>query len=238
VGENYGPWELPRPDDSDPADVPQWLDALTERLTEIFDGDSAAGEVLFHTGTFRVSSRSASHGRWLLCDGRWLTQAAIEAELGLSAGDGAEFATLWGVGASSIYYVNDSAAIGSAQSGKVWVPDAKGRALEIVGAGPGLTSRLRGQRHGAETHQLTGAESGVKNHTHSDGSLATAAVSGGGTQVVNGGTLTALPLVNHTHDVTGATGNPTGGSGGADGADSAHANVQPSIALGNLFVRV
>jgi len=262
MSENYGPWALPRPDGNDPADVVEWLDNLTVRLTEIFDGKASEGAVLFHTGDFKVSSRTASHGRWLLCDGRWVTEANIESELSGASVDAAEFVTLWGTGSSSIYYVNDSAIIGAAQSGKVWLPDAKGRALQVVGDGAATSEWLLGERFGAEEITLTAEESGLQSHVHGDGTYVVAAhdhatffTSGpgsGGTINCPGGGATPVSQASHAHLVSGSTdtdapsvngssGTPasvSGGGTGHDDAEQAHDNIQPSIALGNLFVRV
>lgn len=185
MSENFGRYLLPRPDGPDDANVILWLDNLTSRLTDIFAGHLD----LFSAGDFKVSSRPASHGRWLLCDGRELTQAAIEAELGLTAGDAAAFVALWGTGPTSIYDSDDSTA-----ALKVRLPDAKGRSITIVGAGSGLTVRARNDRYGTETITLSAAQSGVRDHGHGVGSLAVASHTHG---------PGSLGVASHTHLATG-----------------------------------
>lgn len=297
MGTNTDELLLPRPVGTDDANVVSWLTQLTDRLELIL---TAGHDSLWNTGDFKVSSQAASHGRWLICDGRELTQAEIETELGLDAGDGADIVALWGTGGSSIY--------GSAAASKVKLPDARGRAIVAVGAGAGLTARTRGSSFGAETHTLAANEGSVKNHTHGDGTLAAAShnhsdgtlaaashnhdsgtYASDGTHTHNFLATTGAPSTtafpapepgdfevagyNHTHavggttnaassiddvtgnsgstapdvtgntgsaapDVAGSTGNPDGTSSGGTAATAAHNNVQPSFALGTLFVRV
>lgn len=186
--------EIPYADAGNPAEVHTYQGQMALKIEELL----LAGDLnLWSPGDFKFSSRAASHGRWLLCDGRELTQAEIESELGLNAGDAADFVTLWGTGGSSIY--------GSAATGKVKLPDPRGRVSVGVGSGSGLTARTRGQSGGAETVTLTGAQSGLKahshgvtdpGHTHDDGSLAVASHTHGD------GTLTAASAGAHTHSHT------------------------------------
>lgn len=191
-------FDIPRPqaDGSDDANVPHYVRELADRVEALLRGDADSGAI-WAPGDFKFSSRSASHGRWLLCDGTEKTQAEIEAALGLDAGEGAALATLWGTGGASIY--------GAAAVGKVKLPDPRNRSLSVVGpAGlAGLTERVRGAAYGAETVTLTAAQSGVRDHAHGAGSLAAAAHNHGkGTLAIpnhthNAGTL-AIP--NHSHD--------------------------------------
>lgn len=143
---------LPKPDldGSDPADVPADIGALADRLEELL---AVGSDLIWNTGDFKLSARSASHGRWLICDGRELTAAQIVTELGLDSGDADDLVALLGTGGSSVY--------GTASTGKVRLPDPRDRA--ILGAG---SSHVRGSTGGAETHTLTAAESGLKGHGH------------------------------------------------------------------------
>ena len=149
---------LPYPDldGSDPADVPQDLKDLVDRLELIL---TAGHDSLWNTGDFKVSARTTNHGRWLLCDGAQYTQAEIESALGLDTGDGADLVAVLGTGSGSLY--------GSASTGKVRLPDPRGRALVGVGAGSGLTARAIGATGGAETVTLSAAEAPLKAHSHS-----------------------------------------------------------------------
>jgi microcystin-dependent protein len=159
MGTTSSQYDLPAPAGGDDADVPDWVEQLRDRLEEILVGaDPADALGLPVVGDFKDSSRSASHGRWLLCDGRELTQAQIEAELSLDAGQALALVTLWGTGAPSQY--------GAAAVGKIQLPDPQGRVRMNAGAGSGLTSRARGDSGGAETVTLTGAQSGIAAHTH------------------------------------------------------------------------
>lgn len=267
---------LPFPEGSDAADGPLALQALAERLEEIL-ADHAD---LWQPGDFKVSSRTASHGRWLLCDGTEKTQVQIETALGMDAGDAAAFVALWGTGAPSIY--------GAAAAGKVKLPDARNRAVAIAGPAGllGLTQRARGAAFGVEDVTLSAAQSGVRDHSHEagslaveshahgDGSLAVASHhhginfnTGGPSNTVlvqyqAGGSSFVAPQTTHVHlvsgdtdtqepDVNGNTGTAAPDVNGSvnavttshhasngDAAETAHTNVQPSLALGSLFVRV
>lgn len=68
------------------------------------------------------------------------------------------------------------------------LPDMRGRVPIGVGTGSGLTARTLGTAYGAETHQLTAAESGV------NGSGSTTASGGGGGTSAAGG---------HSHSLSG-----------------------------------
>lgn len=102
------------------------------------------------------------------------------------------------------------------------VPDMRGRVPVGVGAGAGLTNRVMATRLGAETHQLTANESGLRDHTHRQ-SYGGCFRSAGGCESSNrsaqGGSSTAGSLTTQ------------GVNGGAQNALTAHNNMQPSIVL-------
>lgn len=96
----------------------------------------------FYVGDYKTSAQSASHGKWLLCDGAAVsrtTYAALFALIGTAFGSG-----------------NGSTTFN--------LPDGRGRALIGVGQGSGLTNRALGAIVGTEAHQLSISE--VPAHVH------------------------------------------------------------------------
>ena len=189
---------LPYPETTDDAEVPADLLALANRLEAIL---TAGHDSLINTGDFKTSARSASHGRWLLCDGSEKTQAEIESALSLDSGDGADIVALLGVGGASIY--------GAAAGSKVKLPDPRSKFILHAGpGGGGLSARVLGAAGGAESVTLTADQSGVRNHTHGDGTLAVDAhAHGSGTLACAShshadGTLAAA---SHTHALYNST---------------------------------
>jgi microcystin-dependent protein len=203
---------LPSPQDNENANPPEDFAALTARLEEIL---AEGHELLWMPGDFKISSRAATHGRWLLCDASEKTQAEIEAACGLAAGQAADLVTLWGTGAVSWY--------GAAAAGKIKLPTVRGRVPMIAGpSGGGLSERLRGATGGVEAHTLTAAESGLPEHGHaialSDADWVSGTRSTRSGAAIDGG-------VNTFND-------------GPDDADEDHENMPPFSVIGSLFVRV
>lgn len=98
-------------------------------------------------GSIKGWGGAAVPAGWLDCNGAAVsrsTYSALFAEIGTAygAGDGATTFNL---------------------------PDLRGRALLGAGTGSGLTARARGATGGAETHPLTGAETGPHTHGPGDG---------------------------------------------------------------------
>ncbi len=249
---------------TDPADVPFFMQRLVARLETVL---TAGHESTWMPGDFTLSSRIASHGRWLLCDGRELTAAQVVAELGLDAGDADALATLWGVGGDSIY--------GAAGAGKIKLPDPRDRAILAAGL-----VRVRGQAGGAERVSLSAAESGLPQHSHSvtqgahshgDGSLTTGLGTSAHVHPINvtkqnvegwsggGGNQNVVKELGqgnpsprqtdsegyaglHAHDVQGATAGATApvtvDQKPSQAAAESHSNLQPYLSIGSLFVRV
>lgn len=229
---------LPYPDGTDDADAPTDVQALVDRLEELLLGadDGAAGVAV---GDFKDSIRTTSHGRWLLCDTeRELTQAQIESELSLDAGQAAELVTMLGTGASSMY--------GSAATGKVKVPGFRG--VMSLAVSPSHPKKGAGSTGGEETHTLSTAE--IPSHSHGAGSLAAAShTHSAGSLVIPDHTHLAgsLNVASHSHGVgslvtsaeapvTDAVGSHnhsiTGQTGGADAPDHAHSIAYDLTAIG------
>jgi microcystin-dependent protein len=257
--------DLPFPETTDDADVPADIEALALRVEELLLGGDS-GLAGWTTGDFKVSALTASHGRWLLCDGTEKTAAEIVTALGLDSGDADDLATLLGTGGSSIY--------GAAASGKVKLPDGRGRAIVIAGAGSGLTNRVRGAAFGAETHLLSGPESGERGHSHSAHSAdhdhgGSTSMAGDHDHLIRGESANNTqtggssdrvkdlidadgflsPSVDydsgrtsddgdHLHSIEPDAGAITVVPESTTSADQPHNNVQPSLALGHLFIRV
>lgn len=159
---------------------------------------------------------AAAPDGWLLCDGAAVsrsTYAALFAVLG----------TTYGPGDGSTTFN---------------VPDLRGRTAVGAGAGPGLTTRTRGQMFGAET---------LPAHTHGAGTLATSAAGGhdhlyrsgvgSNSHGVAAGTGNGAPwdpvhsrqtnpVADHTHTITGSTGSTGTGS---------HGVMQPSTVVNYII---
>jgi hypothetical protein len=276
--------EIPYPDGTESADGPGAFQAIAERAealglyteTDLSATRQPDGSVLLelnpgtvtadhldpyavHTvGDFKECAKTASHGRWLLCDvDRDMTPAEIVAECpGLSAGDADLLAAELGTGASSQY--------GNAAGGKVKIPGYAGKfAIHPSGSHP---KKGTGSAGGEESHVLTAAEAALKAHGHSTND-------DGHTHLANDhshGVLVSITLHKFaTNQGSGATiqpygdagtvVNPTGGGGtggssdrgmstdgtgvsvnDAAGADAAqaHNNLPPYRAGGHRFIYV
>lgn len=146
---------------------------LAERLEVLIKGDDVAVGAIWDPGDFKDSARNADHGRWLLCDGRSLTQAQVESALGLTAGEAAEFATVMGTGTASLY--------GDTAAGQIQIPDFRAFFLRYQSAT--VPKKGAGSTGGAATVAL--AEANLPSHSHAAGTLQSAAHSHGHSFSVN-----------------------------------------------------
>lgn len=150
----------PFPEDADPAEIDDDIKAVAEWVERLLLGKGAdAGLAGVTPGDFKVSARSAHHGRWYMCPlggDEFKTQAQIEAALGLDAGEAQELCdNVLGTGAPSIY--------GDAPVGQVCIPRGD-RMLHPVAAGHGRKGA--GSVGGVESVTLTAAQSGLRRHDH------------------------------------------------------------------------
>jgi len=99
------------------------------------------GNLSFHIGEYKWSSRTSDFNGWMVCDGRSLSRAA--------------YPELFEIIGTS-FGANDSATFK--------LPDLRGRVMGCVGQGSGLTNRTLGAMVGAETHTLTTNQ--IPGHTH------------------------------------------------------------------------
>ncbi len=160
---------------------------------------------------------------WLLLNGNSIGNLGSNADHESSAYEDL-FLLLWnsmGPGELTIYPDRGiSASDDWSNAKRLFLPDLQGRAIVGSGTGGGLTSRTHGVTGGEETHLLTSAESGLRDHTHDT-------EDNGGHYTVNSGS---------TYNVLSAYGSGGGVSGGPQDASQAHNNMQPFLAL-NYIVK-
>lgn len=101
------------------------------------------------------------------------------------------------------------------------LPDCRGRSSMGAGTGSGLTARTLGQALGAETHTLTGAESGLPAHAHTVPWRDNSCASGSDNDT---GTMTSGPDITVDTSTVGPT-----------DAASSHPNIHPVIVLNRII---
>lgn len=171
----------------------------------------AAGLGTNPAGSVQAFAGSSAPSGWVLCDGATYdgTQQAYTA--------------LWGVIGTTYGGTGQSA---------FKVPDARGRAVIGAGQGTGLTNRVLATIGGAETHTLTTAEMPAHAHgvTDSGHSHSTGIYGQGGGPVV-GTWVTANGQGSPAQTSTDGTGISIQNAG----SGSAHANMQPWMALNAII---
>lgn len=170
-------------------------------LEDVVDALWAPGDVKPTCATTVFST--ISDQKWLECDGSAVSRTVFS-RLFTALG------TTYGAGDGSTTFN---------------IPNFRGRALIGAGTGAGLTARALGQQTiGAETHQLTANESGLRQHNHAErcGDPSADAIGGGGanrrTFGITGDPGTTNPSIN-TADVASAN------------AIDSHNNMQPSAVV-------
>lgn len=157
--------------------------------------DNYIGEIRLFAGTF------APEG-WLLCDGAILDIMAYQALYALLG---------------NRYGGNGQTTFG--------LPDLRGRIPVGQGAGPGLTTRLMGQRFGSEYVEIS--EDACPTHSHILMASSQAAASGEPAGLVPAATTTEAPIYDapsNVYNFDPRAIQPTG-------AGQAHLNVMPSLCL-------
>lgn len=176
----------------------------------------------FHIGEYKYTVRSADFNGWLLCDGRSL--------------DRGDYYALYDVIGTTF---------GSADSNSFSLPDFRGRALAMMGAGSNLTNRPLGTSLGEETHVLTTPE--MPSHTHTGTTDSNGSHNHGGntgsTSAGNGSFHTTAGLTDyscgngsHTHSIATDGQHAHTFTTGATGGGQSHNNMQPTMFGGNVFM--
>jgi microcystin-dependent protein len=174
-----------------------------------------ASQVPFQIGDYKTSVKDADHSQWLLCDGRSVsrtTYASLFALIGTSFGGG---------DGSTTFHL----------------PDPRGRALAMIGAGAGLTNRLLGTSLGTETHTLSVSELPAHNHrvrvnTNNDLNTLGGYIAGTGETGLLGATDRTGSYSNAFKGLQTGTNQfmePTG-------QNQPHNLMQPTLFIGNLFI--
>ena len=158
----------------------------------------------------------AAHGSvtppsgWLVCDGTAVNRTTYAALFAIVGGT-------WGAGDGSTTFN---------------LPDLRGRVLIGAGTGSGLSARTHATAGGAETATVSIAEMGVHAHSignpvhyHAGDTFSSFWVVGGAAYLSN---TTGFSLVTSQARATGVT-------LGAQGSGTAHANMQPWIALNHVI---
>lgn len=143
--------------------------------------------------------------QWLLCDGSAVsrtTYADLYAAIGVT----------FGVGDNSTTFN---------------LPDKRGRVSVGAGTGTSLTARILAAIFGAETHTLTGAESGEKGHNHTQDVHAHLLP----THTTGSRNGFSIDAASNGNSSTSFDTTATNQAVGASSAANAHNNLQPSIVL-------
>jgi hypothetical protein len=234
-----------------------WIEAI---VGEDFQAITDVQNTIWTQGDFKESAQETDHGRWLLCDGRSLTETEIEDALDLETGEAADFVALMNVGTNSKY--------GSTTASEVLLPDFRDKFA--INKGTTHPYKGAGSSGGAEEVTLTALESGLRAHDHPHnitidpngghihGFLVDNpdfyAITGFELVTINyaaGGSSTSQVMRNPTETfVTGIAGNTDaesdhihGTTGGVQDRDAVnategHDNMPPYRVKGNTFIRV
>lgn len=151
------------------------VDGLTTDTTRVItvpDADITLGN--WSTGDVKLTWKTTADSGWIMAGDGSIGNAASGATARANADTEALFTLMWTNVADAQAPVSSgrgaSAAADFAANKTLTMPAGLGRALGLSGAGSGLTSRAIGLATGTETHTLTGAQSGIAQHTHTQNS--------------------------------------------------------------------
>lgn len=184
---------------------------------------TAVAQALIPVGTIMAWGGAAGSppAGYLVCQGQAVSRATYSALFGV-------IGTTYGAGDGSTTFN---------------LPDPQGRTLIGAGTGAGLTNRTHGATGGEENHLLTGAESGVKSHSHtaSQGNHSHG-FAGGATALNAGGGYSNMGTGGAGVGTTTQTDNPIGGPPAvtvdpvaAQNATNSHNNMQPWLATNYII---
>lgn len=136
----------------------------------------ALQRLFFSTGDGKITLKVVADPGWVMANDGSIGNATSGATTRANNDTQALFILLWTNISNTWCPVQDSAgnpvargataAADFAANRRIVLPKVVGRALAIAGSGAGLSARALGQTLGEETHQLTQAETPLKNHTH------------------------------------------------------------------------
>lgn len=226
---------------------------LYDALIALINGASLG----FSTGDVKATFKTVADAGWVWMNDGSIGSAVSGATTRANADTEALYTLLWNNVSDSWAPVSGgrgaNAAADFAANKTLTLPRALGRALAVAGAGSGLTARALGQYLGAETHQLSQAETPVKSHTHGVtdpghghgvtdpghahsgvGSLNQDDIAGGaqgqyGNAINTGSSATGIIINNNT---TGISVNAA-----ADASATAHNNMPPETFL-NVMIKL
>lgn len=200
------------------------------------------------TGDFKLSMSPTAPSGWVACDDGTIGSATSGATTRANADTADLYALLWNQVSDTYAPVSGgrgvSATADFAANKPIALTKVLGRTLAVAGAGSGLTSRALGLTTGAETHTLTGAESGQKaisaapvsiidpGHPHNYDKL----VPGGGGSYATGSPFVGVNTSTITNTAT--TGITASFTLAASSAGSAHNNMQPTSFSVHAFLKL
>lgn len=184
---------------------------------------SAATAIMPVGGVLPYAGATSPTG-WLLCSGKTIGDVGSGADF-----ESADYETLFDLIKS---YYGNAGTEDWASGDTVLLPDLQGRVIagkddmsgtsanRLTDQTGGVNGDSLGDTGGSETHLLTAAQSGLRNHAHTISTTIPGLAGGGRTDLIVTNTTTSTP--------TGVT------TSGTD-ADSAHNNVQPTIILNYII---
>lgn len=213
--------------------------ALTDNSNWELLQDLSGTTTGFTTGDAKITFKTTPDTGWIMADDGSIGSADSGATNRANADTEDLYTLLWNNVSDTYAPVNGgrgvSAAADFADDKKLTLPKMLDHALGVAGAGSGLTSRAIGENVGAETHTLTGAESGTSAHSHLNGMA-----NENTDPFVYGGTTTGMPgsaTKTHTEGTDTITYQGNTSTTSAASASSAHNNMQPTSFV-NLMIKL